>query len=89
MKRTKRCPKCDGQSLLFLREVADATGGFGGFTAWRLVQSADGRSACGYVQALVCRGCGFTELYVYDPESIPVDGDRVVAFGATPRSPFR
>jgi len=28
----------------------------------------------GLVEAFVCRGCGYTELYTRDPAEIPVDG---------------
>lgn len=31
----------------------------------------------GFVEAYVCRQCGFVELYVKDPESIPTDGEIV------------
>ena len=37
--------------------------------------------AAGLVEAYVCRGCGHTEFYTRDPESIPVDGVVVRAIG--------
>ncbi|MBX3129968.1 MAG: hypothetical protein KF718_24845 [Polyangiaceae bacterium] len=89
MKHTQRCPKCECSSLLFLREIADATAAFGaGVGAWMLARLPDGTTR-GHVQALICRGCGFTELYVYDPDSIPVDGTVVTRVASPQTSPFR
>lgn len=31
----------------------------------------------GLVEAYVCRGCGYTELYTKDPSKIPIDGEYV------------
>lgn len=40
----------------------------------------------GEVEAAVCKRCGYTELYVRDPEEIPVDGNHVrEAVGPTPK----
>ncbi len=90
MKQTKRCPKCDFTSLLFLREIADATAAFGaGIGTWMLARLPDGKTRAGHVQALICRRCGFTELYVYDPDKIPVDGTVVTHVSAPQTSPFR
>ena len=44
--------------------------------------------SAGRVEAWVCRGCGFTELYTVDPDRIPVDGDLVVAVSGG-SSPYR
>ncbi len=41
------------------------------------LRSSGGAASPVWMSAAVCRKCGYTELYVKDPASIPVDGVRV------------
>lgn len=87
MKRTHRCPKCAHNRILYIAQVADLDDRkssshaspmklariekelgsvFGGQTS-----SID---VAGEIEAGMCRSCGYVELYVKDPASIPVDG---------------
>jgi predicted nucleic-acid-binding Zn-ribbon protein len=52
---------------------------------WRIARSENPNKSfwsmevitAGLVEACVCRGCGYTELYTKDPSQIPVDGKYV------------
>ncbi len=92
MNRTGRCPKCDSKRLLYVSQVADSHdhAAVGGFQQARLAYVPEpgplgigviGRGF-GALEAGVCRACGFVELYVKDPESIPVDGTHVRPLGS-------
>jgi len=43
----------------------------------------------GLLEAIVCRACGYTELYTRDPASIPVDGTVVRLLDGGSKTPFR
>jgi predicted nucleic-acid-binding Zn-ribbon protein len=86
MRKTGICPKCDHRHTLIIDRVAElddtttigdarlavvaaGTGLFGGTKL----------ATAGALGAVVCRGCGFTELHVKDVAAIPVDGTLVRA----------
>ena len=84
MKNTLRCPKCAHNHILYVSQVADTMGGgtHGGVAPWKLVmvpRSPGSKYAHTYgeLEAGVCRACGYTEFYIKDPASIPVDGYNV------------
>ena len=71
--------------ILFIREVADVSHVFDQrIEAWQIARLPPGSSVptAGYVQACVCRSCGFTELYTYEPDRIPIDGVQVALLEA-------
>ncbi|UJR83221.1 hypothetical protein [Sandaracinus amylolyticus] len=86
MKRTHRCPKCGYGRILHIATVADRAGDLtsGASTPMKLAHMTEQllgvfvRShSAGELEAGVCRRCGYTELYVKDPGSIPIDGVHV------------
>ncbi|MBI4699851.1 MAG: hypothetical protein HY744_01570 [Deltaproteobacteria bacterium] len=91
MKNTYKCPKCGFGRILHIVQVADSDGESVSRPAKiaRLVQPVsflgvqlDRAVLAGDLEAGVCRRCGYTELYVKDPASIPVDGRSVREFVA-------
>ena len=51
---------------------------------------ASNDATAGTVEAFICRGCGYTELYTRAPETIPIDGEYIVEInGPEPDGPFR
>jgi tetratricopeptide (TPR) repeat protein len=65
---------------------------------WRIARSENpnksfwsvGIITAGLVEAYVCRGCGYTELYTKDPSQIPVDGKYVQELvGPEVKDPYR
>jgi predicted nucleic-acid-binding Zn-ribbon protein len=85
MRKTGVCPKCTSNQLLHVGAVAD-TGQHDEvmrpmylamlFTGQGFFGDEKTRRA-GRLTAVVCKGCGFTELYVLDPEAIEPDGKYV------------
>ena len=93
MRKTGICPKCSGNQLLHVGAVAD-TGEFD--TVMRPMYLAmlftghgffgdEKTKRAGKLTAVVCKGCGYTELYVVDPETIEPDGKYVTDMSG-PRS---
>lgn len=78
MKNSCRCPKCSGERILKVSEVADKAPGAGGGVLSifaRISEEGLGEwESRGVFEAYVCGACGFTEWFVQDPVSIPVDG---------------
>jgi predicted nucleic-acid-binding Zn-ribbon protein len=92
MRKTGICPKCEHQHTLLVDAVADV-GEFA--TEVRPLHVAmistgerffggDKLGAVGKLSAVVCKACGYTELYVQNPGSIPVDGEYVRERGPMP-----
>ena len=98
MRKSGVCPKCSGNQLLHVGAVADTgesdeivrpmylamlftgTGFFGD----------DKLARAGQLTAVVCKGCGYVELYVRDPQNIRPDGKYVTDIsGPVPSSPHR
>ncbi len=67
MRTHHRCPKCQHHEILYVPEPRDtdfdriALGG---------LRSVWTGGANGGLEAYVCLGCGYTELYVVDPRGI-------------------
>ena len=69
----------------------------GQFYPWRIARVKNPGSgffdthvaAAGLAEAFICRGCGLTELYTRDPESIDIDGELVQAIEGPPTTPYR
>src|SRR5262245_29670245 len=100
MQKTHTCPKCQSIAILFLSRVDLQVDKYGLVEAWRIArvpQNMEGFPlpggepvTAGIVQAYICRGCGYTELYTRDPDAIPVDGVVVRALhGRAKTGPYR
>ena len=93
MRKSGICPKCSHNQLLHVGAVAD-TGEFASdirpmylamlFTGTGFFGDEKNVRA-GRLSAVVCKGCGYTELYVLDPDAIQPDG-RYVTELSGPRS---
>lgn len=91
MKKTQRCPKCDGDRILYIAQVADRYGEHLNSDATTPMKIAhyeknvgsilgmamSTTSRAGELEAGVCAACGYTELYTRDPHNIIVDGTNV------------
>jgi predicted nucleic-acid-binding Zn-ribbon protein len=96
MKNSLQCPKCSGRRILWVKEVQDkAPGDGGGILSIRASVKDDGVALgewenTGIFEAFVCAGCGFTEWFVRDPESLPIDGETVTLLeGNEASGPYR
>lgn len=84
MRQTHVCPKCRNDHLLLVAAVPD-TGESADPLPMKVAFAAAKKGffsdntleRVGHLEAVVCRRCGYTELYTRDPESIPVDGKNV------------
>lgn len=98
MRKTGICTKCSHNQLLHVSAIAD-TGEFASeIRAMRLAVVLTGygmfggekTERAGELSAVVCKRCGYTELYVRDPESIQPDGKYVTELsGPVSTSPHR
>lgn len=98
MRKTGICPKCTHNELVHVGAVAD-TGEYPSEIRdmyLAVVYMGDGffggekRERAGKLSAIVCRRCGFTELYVVDPQSLQIDGKYITKInGPDPSGPFR
>ena len=63
--------------------------------AWRVArvpntdQARWSTATAGLIEAYICEGCGYTEFYTRDPDSIPVDGDIVEGIEGPGGGPYR
>jgi predicted nucleic-acid-binding Zn-ribbon protein len=75
MKRTSICPKCNHNEILFLPQIADRDDKFAVRPLVAHVVHFDWRDdmEMGKIQAYVCRGCGYTELYTVEAQALPAD----------------
>ena len=75
MKDIHTCPKCRHNEILFLPQIADRDDKFVVRPLVVHVVHYDWRDdmEMGKIQAYVCRGCGYTELYTVEAEKLPVD----------------
>jgi hypothetical protein len=81
------CPKCQGNHILFISRLDHVVDPYGQVEPWHVARVPEAVAgfplpggepvSAGLVQAYVCRGCGYTELYTRDASSIPVDGTLV------------
>lgn len=77
MKQSLRCPKCEHNHILSIAYVADKTAEGAdqpAKLALRFDMTSRKLEGAGDLEAVVCKQCGYAELYVKKPESIPVDG---------------
>ena len=81
MKKTLQCPKCSERRILEISRVKDKAPGEGGGVLSILSHvKEDGLGLGeweneGVFRAFVCASCGFTEWYVDNPETLPIDGE--------------
>lgn len=84
MRTTHTCPRCQHDRVLLIDEVSER-GDMNALRPLSIATAVVGKTfmgdeklgLVGEISAAVCRKCGYTELYVKDPASIPVDGVRV------------
>ncbi len=93
MKNSRRCPKCQNQHLLYVPQIADRFGDSAAHelsTPMKVVHSAKTKelmfgvkavttSRAGELEAVICRGCGYTEFYTRDVAELEIDGVHVIA----------
>lgn len=98
MRKTGICTKCSNNQLLHVGAVAD-TGEYSSeiremhlailFTGIGFFGD-EKRASAGRLSAVVCRKCGYSELYVLDPESITPDNKYVTEIvGPASTGPLR
>jgi predicted nucleic-acid-binding Zn-ribbon protein len=75
MKRSHICPKCQHNEILFVPQIADRDDNFNVRPLVVHVVHFDWRDdmEMGKLQAYVCRGCGYTELYTGEAKSLPLE----------------
>jgi predicted nucleic-acid-binding Zn-ribbon protein len=83
MKQSRRCPKCGGEHLLHVLRALNsqkynATSVIGLAMRGTALAGAVLGLEPGALEAMVCKGCGFLELYVREPDAIVADGQTVV-----------
>ena len=82
MKRSKRCPKCQGTDLLHVPTFMEA--GDMGRTPMAVTEAETGEmfgipmmTPVGEFEVVICRHCGYAEFYVKNAGDIPADGTNV------------
>jgi predicted nucleic-acid-binding Zn-ribbon protein len=90
MRRSHRCPKCDHHEVLYAPEVRDSNydrlamaGRISLYSKWTSEEQ-------GGFEAYMCRACGYTELYVREPQKLDeslIKGAKILSSG--PRNPYR
>jgi predicted nucleic-acid-binding Zn-ribbon protein len=74
MRTTHVCPKCNHGEVLFVPRIADRDDQDKVRPLTLHVQHLDWKDIeVGTIEAYVCRGCGYTELYTVQASAIPVD----------------
>ena len=74
MRSTHVCPKCEHREVLFVPSVADRDDRDQVRPLVLHVHHLDYKDVeVGTLQAYVCRGCGYTELYTQNASALPVD----------------
>jgi predicted nucleic-acid-binding Zn-ribbon protein len=98
MRKTGICPKCTHNQLVHIGGVADTGDSAFEIRAMHLAIVSTGtslfggeeRRRAGRLSAVMCRGCGYTELYVLDPESVQPDGKYITELnGPSSNEPYR
>lgn len=84
MKKTARCPKCEGENILRITEILDKMGGRVAPFSLRSDQHTFSRDDHGVLEAFVCEECGYVEWYARTPVEIPVDGTLVQRWRGAP-----
>ena len=75
MRTSNACPKCKSNEIVFVPQIADRDDGDVVRPLMLHVKHSDWKedTELGRVQAYVCRGCGFTELYTAGAAQLPLD----------------
>lgn len=74
MRTSHVCPKCAHREVLFVPRIADRDDRDAVHPLMLHVVNLDWRDVeVGRLEAYVCRGCGFTELYTSQASTLPVD----------------
>ena len=75
MRKTNLCPKCGHNEILFLPQLADRDDKFNVRPLVAHVVHFEWRDdmEMGKIQAYLCRGCGYTELYTSEVAALPVE----------------
>jgi predicted nucleic-acid-binding Zn-ribbon protein len=74
MRSTHVCPKCAHREILFVPRLADRDDDDRVRPLVLHVTHLDWKDVeTGTLQAYVCRGCGYTELYTENPGSLAVE----------------
>ena len=95
MRDSRRCPKCSFHEILFVPSIPDRSEGprFAAPLAVGMKPKEGwlpGMDAIGQFAACTCRSCGFTEIYAWRPELLPVEeipGAQLLV--GKPASPYR
>jgi predicted nucleic-acid-binding Zn-ribbon protein len=74
MRKSHVCPKCGHREVLFVPHLADRDDSDKVRPLVLHVTHLDYKDIeVGNLQAYVCRGCGFTELYTAHADALPID----------------
>jgi predicted nucleic-acid-binding Zn-ribbon protein len=74
MRTSHVCPKCGHREILFVPTIADRDDADVVRPLVLHVKHYDYKDVeMGALQAYVCRGCGYTELYTARADALPVD----------------
>jgi predicted nucleic-acid-binding Zn-ribbon protein len=74
MRQSHVCPKCGHREVLFVPHIADRDDRDYVRPLVLHVKHLDYKDIeVGAIQAYVCRGCGFTELYTAHADALPID----------------
>ena len=74
MRESHVCPKCKHREVLFVPRIADRDDRDNVRPLVLHVQHLDWKDdEMGTLQAYVCRGCGYTELYTGEAKSLPLE----------------
>jgi len=70
-----QCPKCDSRKIGHLDRLPDTVGKETQTVAQYIGVVKEGNKShrVGRVEAYICTGCGYIELYVMDPRSVPFE----------------
>lgn len=82
MRHTIRCPKCSHREILKAPLIDRGKTGYTPAAVATVREKLLGGMyvdvhPVGSIDAYICRGCGYTELFVSDPSEIPDDADGV------------
>jgi predicted nucleic-acid-binding Zn-ribbon protein len=94
MRASGRCVKCQHHEIVVLPQLQAASPSIYLERPAAVMAASDERGGswrpAGLIEAYVCRRCGYTELYMQQADSLPVDrieGARVLV--GTPPVPYR
>jgi predicted nucleic-acid-binding Zn-ribbon protein len=95
MRKTGICSKCQHTELLQILAIPE-TNEYGSYPmSFALRKKGEGwlgekLEIVGRLTAYMCRSCGYTEMYAYDPAAIVPDGKYILEYGPMSSSePYR